>query len=122
MKPRYLIAVLLLTGILAVSSCSFLGLSSEPKPTPEPTGPPKADFVADQTSLGGKGWVTFTSTSTGNIKYWNWGLGDGTTAIGPIAKTYYHENGYYTVTLTVSGPEGKDTMTKTEYILVYGCG
>lgn len=124
MRQFYVILLLLAAGLLTLSSCSLLGLeSSPPTPTPVSTGPVQAAFSADTTSLSGSSWVIFTSHSTGGIKEWNWVLGNGRVAIGPEAKTYYNDDGYYTVTLTVEGWDGStDTLTKPDYIYVYGCG
>jgi len=125
MKWSFTILVLLILGLLAFSACipsSFSCSSTSPTPTPIPTGPVHADFVSSTTQLGGNGWVTFTSLSTGHIKQWYWNFGNGNTAIGPVAKAYYNENGYYSVTLTVEGWDGSsDTLTKPDYIYAYGC-
>ena len=125
-QPRHapipLLAGLLLTSLL-VSACGFLSSSEEP--TPEPTGPVRADFYADKTEQQGEGWVGFTSSSTGDLKEWLWDFnGDGVTdANGPIATKYYNDNGYFSVTLSVEGWDGStDTMTKADYIYVWGCG
>jgi len=124
MRRLYGILVLLVLGTLSVSSCipSSLSCSSAPEPTPVPTGPCVADFYADKTSMAGKGgWVTFTSTSTGNIGTLRWDFGNGFTDVGSSTKTYYKSNGYYTVTLTIEGPDCHDVETKVDYIELSGC-
>ena len=80
-----------------------------------------ADFYADTTSLDRPGYVNFFSTSVGNIKTLRWNFGNGYTGVGPHAATYYNNNGYYTVTLTIEGPDCYDTETKEEYIEMSGC-
>jgi PKD repeat protein len=67
--------------------------------------------------------VNFTDLSTGTVTSWEWDFnGDGTidsTEQNP--SSYYSSNGLYTVTLTISGPNGcSDTEAKQVYI--YGCG
>ncbi|MDI6792084.1 MAG: PKD domain-containing protein [bacterium] len=77
-----------------------------------------ADFSASSTTLCLTSAVTFTDSSTGTITSWSWDLnGDGnpdTTARNPSHT--YTTAGIYTVSLTVSGPCGSDTKTKTNYI------
>ena len=57
--------------------------------------------------------VTFTDTSTGNITTWSWGFDDGTTSTAKNAAKTYTNPGSYTVGLTVTGPAGSNTATKT---------
>ncbi|MFC1847819.1 PKD domain-containing protein [Chloroflexota bacterium] len=127
MRVPFVLVVLLLIGILALSACSSAGLScdsEEVTPTPDPGAPIRADFSASMTSMKGNGWIELTSHSTGNIKNWNWDLdGDGQTDyIGPSVSHYFNKNGYYSVTLSVEGWDGTwDTLTRTDYIYVYGC-
>jgi PKD repeat protein len=61
--------------------------------------------------------VTFTDLSTGDITDWEWDFGDGTphSFVQNPVHTYDNE-GYYTVSLTVTGPGGSDTETKNDYI------
>jgi serine protease len=61
--------------------------------------------------------VYFTDMSTGGITSWEWDFGDETphSYTQNPAHTYSNE-GYYTVSLTVTGPGGSDTETKTDYI------
>jgi len=83
----------------------------------------KADFDAAPVSCYRATAVQFTDRSKGEITGWAWDFnGDGimdSTAQNPSYT--YSRNGSYTVTLTVSGPYGKDTLTKKDYIKVAGC-
>ena len=70
--------------------------------------------------------VQFTDQSTGEITKWEWDFnGDGiidSTYYEPIEASHsYNKNGDYTVSLTITGPGGVDTMTKENYISVTGC-
>jgi PKD repeat protein len=123
MKRLYCILVLLLLGVFSVSSCipSSLSCSSDPEPTPVDTGPCRADFYAEPTHRTDAGYVVVTSTSTGNIKTLRWDFGNGRTGVGRISQTYYNKNGYYTITLTIDGPDCHDTITKVDYIEISGC-
>jgi PKD repeat protein len=61
--------------------------------------------------------VNFTDESTGTITSWHWSFGDGTSSSIQNPSHTYPDPGTYTVSLTVSGPDGSDTETKTDYIL-----
>jgi PKD repeat protein len=65
--------------------------------------------------------VTFTDLSTGDIDTWSWDFdNDGTedsTEQNPLYT--YSSPGTYTVALSVDGPGGADSVTKTDYISVY---
>ena len=120
------VLVLLTIGLVILPGCSSLGLSCESsaEPTPVPTGPLDADFVASQTQCSGTCWVTFTSTSSGHVKEWYWDFDgdDVTDATGPEVKHYFNVDGYYTVSLTVLGWDGEqDIEIKPDYIYTYGC-
>ncbi|MEQ1895584.1 MAG: PKD domain-containing protein, partial [Planctomycetota bacterium] len=82
--------------------------------------PPIAAFTSDRHR--GKGWlpVRFTDVSQGAITQWSWNFGDG--ASSSVANPFhlYRQPGVYTVTLTVSGPGGADSETKTGYVIVNG--
>ena len=126
-------------GILVVFFLAMLSLgmlagcgsqSSQPGFTPAPvlqgTPTPKAchaDFSAEPTKGEGTTLVSFTDLSTGEITRWEWDFdGDGvvdSTAQNP--KEYYRTDGTFTVSLTVSGPGGEDTLTKKDYISITGC-
>jgi PKD repeat protein len=62
--------------------------------------------------------VVFTDTSTGGIDSWSWDFGDGVTDTVQHPTHVYSDTGTFTVSLTVSGPGGADTETKTDYIYV----
>ncbi len=62
--------------------------------------------------------VIFTNTSTGDYANSLWTLGDGITSALTSPTHMYSLPGVYTVTLTVSGPGGTDTLTHTTYITV----
>jgi len=64
--------------------------------------------------------VAFTNQSTGEYTTCTWTFGDGkaSSSCGNPTHTYMAD-GLYTVSLTVSGPGGTDTVTKTAYIEVW---
>ena len=103
--------------------------TEEPVPTPSPTARPttgasecQADFSAEPTICVGLTPVQFTDRSTGNITRWAWDLdGDGIVdSTVRDAMYFYQVDGAYSVTLTVSGPDCDDTVTRTHYIRVTG--
>jgi PKD repeat protein len=83
--------------------------------------PPVAGFSASGTNGVATFSVTFTNSSTGNITNWFWNFGDSTTnftvATNPVHP--YTAAGTNTVSLTVSGLGGSDSMTKSNYIVVF---
>ena len=89
-------------------------------PTPNPC---HADFLAVPTYCDGPTWVQFQDKSTGDITAWEWDLdGDGITDTYAQNPSYFYDtNGYYSVTLTITGPACEDTLTKPDYIDVTGC-
>ena len=80
--------------------------------------PPAADFSASPTSGVAPLNVAFTDTSTGSITSRSWNFGDGTTSTLQNPSHTYSAAGTYTVSLTVTGPGGSNTATKTNYITV----
>ncbi|RMD59947.1 PKD domain-containing protein, partial [Candidatus Parcubacteria bacterium] len=80
--------------------------------------PPVASF--DASPLGGTVplTVTFTDTSTGNVTSWLWDFGDGSTSTVQHPTHTYQAPGMYTVSLTVSGPDGSSMETKADLITV----
>ena len=77
--------------------------------------------------------VNFSNTSTGSITGYAWTFGDGGTSTAASPSHAYAAPGKYTVGLTVTGPGGSNTQTRTNYVtvtrdaglyrkLVYGSG
>jgi PKD repeat protein len=79
---------------------------------------PLARYVAEPVRGTKPFTVTFGDASVGNITDWLWNLGDGVTSTLPSPTHTYATNGAYTVTLTISGPDGSDAETKANYINV----
>ncbi|MFZ5517544.1 MAG: PKD domain-containing protein [Candidatus Zhuqueibacterota bacterium] len=84
---------------------------------PEPV-PPVAAFSGVPTSGNAPLSVVFTDASTGDVTSWSWTFGDGGTSTAENPTHVYNAAGAYTVALTVTGPAGSDTETKTNYITV----
>ena len=80
------------------------------------TAPLKAAFTAQTRNGAGRTGITFINYSTGNITGYLWDFGDGKTSTEANPVHTYNNIGAYTVTLTVSGPDGNDTETETNYI------
>jgi PKD repeat protein len=81
---------------------------------------PVADFTATPLSGDRPLTVQFTDASTGSVTGWAWDFdNDGTTDSTLQNPSYtYTTAGYKTVKLTVTGPLGSDSETKTDYIHV----
>ena len=77
-----------------------------------------ANFTADQTEGSCPLTVQFIDQSTGEITSWYWDFGDGGTSTEQNPSHTYNSTGYFTVSLTVTGPGGSDTETKENYIHV----
>jgi PKD repeat protein len=80
--------------------------------------PPRSGFAASPRSGSAPLTVQFTDQSTGQISAWSWSFGDGGTSSAQSPRHTYADPGRYAVSLTVSGPGGSDTETKTNYIAV----
>ncbi len=63
-------------------------------------------------------WFTDTSISTSGITSWSWVFGDGGTSTEQFPNYTYNLAGQYTVSLTVSGPDGTDTKAIVDCITV----
>jgi PKD repeat protein len=90
--------------------------------------PPAGDIVAGFTAAPVSGVkplsVQFTdiSTSVSGITSWSWDFGDSGTSTDQSPLHEYITEGTYTVSLTVSGPDGSDIETKDDFIRVYATG
>lgn len=78
--------------------------------------PPVANFTFIQDRRDAPANVHFTDQSTGSVNGWSWKFGDGTTAPEQNPVHYYTGAGTYTVRLTVTGPGGSATETKSNCI------
>jgi PKD repeat protein len=79
---------------------------------------PTAAFTATPVSGAAPLTVGFTSSSTGSITSYAWTFGDGTTSSLQNPSKTYTTAGSFTVGLTVSGPGGSHTATRTNLIAV----
>jgi PKD repeat protein len=79
---------------------------------------PVADFTANPVSGPAPLKVQFTDQSTGTITDYSWDFGNffGSTLQDP--EYTYNTAGLYTVSLTVTGPGGTDSVERTNYIIV----
>lgn len=93
------------------NSCVYLQNDALTKQTTQ-----YSDFSANPTTGPSPLTVIFTDESTGSITFWEWDFGDGLTSTTQNPSHTYTDPGTYTVTLTVTGPEGSDTETKPNYI------
>ena len=63
--------------------------------------------------------VQFSDQSTGDITSWSWDFGDGGSSSEQNPSHTYSNEGAYTVSLTVTDPDGSDTETQGTYIKIY---
>jgi PKD repeat protein len=84
--------------------------------TPPPA--PTAEFSASRTTGNAPLTVQFFEESTGGATSWSWDFGDGGTSMAKNTLHSYVTSGIYTVSLTVTGPGGSNTVTKVDYITV----
>lgn len=85
----------------------------------EPLAPPSADFISDPTEGSAPLEVEFTNQSSGDNITSRWDFGDGQSSDSQdaVIDHTYQVNGIFTVTLTVSGPGGPNSVA-TETITV----
>src|SRR4029434_10574039 len=80
------------------------------------TAAPVAQFTGSPTSGNSPLTVNFSNTSTGSITSYAWTFGDGGTSTLAAPSHVYAAAGVYTVKLTVTGPGGSNTLTRTNYV------
>ena len=61
--------------------------------------------------------VSFRDLSKGNISHWKWEYGDEENSISQNPVHIYTKPGNYSVSLSVKGDNGKDSLTRTDYIV-----
>lgn len=79
---------------------------------------PKAAFSAEPTAGRAPLLVEFSDQSEGEISSWHWEFGDGWSSTRQHTSHTYISAGTYAVSLTIEGPGGSDTETKTALIVV----
>ncbi len=79
----------------------------------------EAIFGANKTSGKEPLTVHFSSSSIGRITKWLWNFGDGHGSKLRSPSHTYNRAGAYSVTLTVIGAGGTNTLTRSDYITVY---
>jgi PKD repeat protein len=79
---------------------------------------PTADFTATPTNGAAKLLVNFTDASSGTVTGQVWAFGDGGTSTLTGPSHSYTNAGSFSVSLTVSGPLGSNTLTLSNYITV----
>lgn len=94
---------------------SVMGLLGEVTPPPPPV--PVANFTAAPLSGTAPLNVAFTDSSTGTITSWLWNFGDGATSTlqNPL---HSYAVGTFSVSLTVTGPGGTNTLSRPDLVLV----
>jgi PKD repeat protein len=81
-------------------------------------GAPMARFTANRTSGASPLAVDFSNASSGLITSYFWSFGDGAASSDYNPSHVYPYEGTFTVSLTVAGPGGSDTQTRSDYINV----
>jgi PKD repeat protein len=81
-------------------------------------GVPASDFVADSTTVSVNTPVHFTDKTLNSPTSWSWNFGDGVTSTEQNPTHAYPVKGIYTVTLTATNNDGRDTEVKSNYITV----
>jgi len=84
----------------------------------DPPAAPVAGFTGTPTSGCAPLEVVFTDESAGGILTWAWDFGDGENDTVPNPTHIFATSGLFTVSLTVTGPGGSDTMVMEDYINV----
>jgi PKD repeat protein len=79
---------------------------------------PVASFTATPLSGSAPLTVKFTDASSGSITAWSWSFGNGATSTLQSPTHTYSTAGTYSVSLTVTGPGGTNTLTKSDYVTV----
>jgi len=104
-----IIAVLVL---ITLAMASLTGCNNNPAPEAGVAATPTTGYVP----LG----VQFIDRSTGHINSWQWDFDNDGIVDSTVRNPWYtyKDIGNYTVSLTVSGPDGSDTVVETAFIEV----
>jgi PKD repeat protein len=80
------------------------------------SAPLRAQFTSASRMGSDRTVVKFDDQSSGNITGWLWDFGDGATSTEQNPVHAYTITGTYSVSLTVTGPDGSSTETETDFI------
>ena len=103
---------------IAATATDVAGNTSEFSASVAFSAPPNAAYTGSPLSGQAPLVATFADQSTGDIVAWDWDLGDGSVSGARHPGHVYDSAGTYTTILSVSGPGGSDTLTRTNYITV----
>ena len=105
--------------LLFLINCGGGGGGGDDSGTGPSNDPPVASFSANPLSGSAPLTVIFASTSTNTTTHdWDFN-GDGVLDASGTSVSYtYNDAGSYTVSLTATGPNGVDTLTRTNYVTV----
>ena len=105
--------------LLFLINCGGGGGGGDDSGTGPSNDPPVASFSANPLSGSAPLTVIFSSTSTNTTTHdWDFN-GDGVLDASGTSVSYtYNDAGSYTVALTATGPNGVDTLTRTNYVTV----
>jgi len=87
-----------------------------------PLVPPEAQFEATPLTGDIPLEVFFTDLSQNNPESWQWDFGDGENSTEQNPIHTYNDAGAYSVSLTVTNPDGSDTESKADYIVATSGG
>jgi PKD repeat protein len=80
--------------------------------------PLEADFTADTTFAWTGDTISFTDLSTGSPENWFWEFGDGNSSTLQHPQHVYNQEGYYSVSMTVTDQIQNVTITKADYLYI----
>lgn len=80
--------------------------------------PPVAQFLATPQKGNRPMAVTFTDSSSGQIDSWLWNFGDSSISVEQHPRHVYQRTDTFSVSLTVTGPGGSDSLLKQDHIIV----
>jgi PKD repeat protein len=110
------------TYYFAAKACDETGTNcsgfSEELTTTIDYAAPVADFTESTTTGEAPLTVTFDSSPDGAVESYTWDFGDGNTSTAGTAVHSYESAGTYCVTLSVTGPGGTSSLTKSSLITV----
>ncbi len=87
--------------------------------TVDPPPPPEADFSGSPLSGAAPLTVAFVDLSRGEVSAWLWEFGDGASSVEQAPIHTYTDPGTFSVSLTVAGPDGTDTLTRQSLVRVF---